>query len=182
LTSIMENTDRNIETTNAPDKNGILAGNDFLTGDTAELEVERLRGELETERDSRLRLAAEYQNYRRRTEQEKASAADEGKRELLAQLLSINDDIELALADLEESPDAVAEGVRMIHRRLLDTFEANSVVGFESAGEKFDPERHEAFDVVASGEHDAGTVHKEMRRGYFWNGRLLRPALVVVNK
>ena len=146
-------------------------------------EVGRLREDLEAERDARLRLSAEYQNYRRRTEQEKVRAADEGKRELLTHLLSIADDGDLAEAQLDESPEAVAEGVRMIRRRVLEILGTNGVTAFESTGEQFDPERHEAFDVVtALAEEESGIVHEEMRRGYLWNGRLLRPALVVVKQ
>jgi molecular chaperone GrpE len=72
--------------------------------------------------------------------------------------------------------------VRIIQRRFAEILEANGVTAFESEGEKFDPERHEAFDIVPAGERETGTVRTEMRRGYFWNGRLLRPALVVVNQ
>jgi molecular chaperone GrpE len=143
-------------------------------------ETEHLREELEAERDKHLRLAAEYKNYRRRTEQENADAADKGKRELLIQLMSIADDLDLALADSNELPEAVAEDLRMIHRRFRGILEANNVIAFESKGEKFDPERHEAFDVVAIEEGESGTVNSEMRRGYFWKSRLLRPALVIV--
>lgn len=145
-------------------------------------EKERLREELEAERDKYLRLAAEYKNYRRRTEQENAGAADRGKRELLLHLVSLADDLDRALAGLNESPEAVAEGVRMIHRRFRDILEANSVIAFESEGEAFDPERHEAFAVVAAGEREAGIVHEQMRRGYFWKDKLFRPALVVVEQ
>ena len=145
-----------------------------------EEEAAHLREELEAERDRHLRLAAEYENYRRRTERENAEAADKGKRELLTQLVSLADDLDLALAGSNESPEAVAEGVRMIHRRFREILEANSVIAFESEGEKFDPERHEAFDVVSIGDGESGTVHREIRRGYFWNDRLFRPALVIV--
>ena len=144
--------------------------------------TDRLREELEQERDKHLRLAAEYRNYRRRTEQASADAADKGKRELLIQLVSLNDDLELALAGLNESPEAIVDGLRMIHRRFRGVLEANNVIAFESEGERFDPERHEAWAVVPVGERESGTVHKEMRRGYFWKDRLFRPALVVVEQ
>ena len=151
-------------------------------GDIVDQESERLREELEIERDARLRLAAEYQNYRRRTEQEKARAADKGKGELLTELLTVVDDIDLALDRSNESPKTVVEGLGMIHRRFLDILEANGVTRFESEGEKFDPERHEAFDVVPSEVSGSGIVHRELRRGYFLKDRLLRPALVVVTQ
>jgi molecular chaperone GrpE len=145
-------------------------------------EAEHLREELAAERDKYLRLAAEYQNYRRRTEEEKVEAADNGKRELLIQLVSLADDLDLALSGLNESPEAVADGVRMIHRRFRDILEANTVIAFESEGERFDPERNEAFAVVAAGKRESGTVHEEMRRGYLWKDKLFRPALVVVEQ
>jgi molecular chaperone GrpE len=141
-----------------------------------------LRDELEAERDKYLRLAAEYKNYRRRTEKENAEAADKGKRDVLIQLVSLADDLDLALAGLNESSDTVAEGVRMIHRRFRGILETNTVIPFDSVGEKFDPELHEAFAVTAAAGRESGTVHEEMRRGYFWNGKLLRPAMVVVTK
>ncbi len=143
-------------------------------------EVERLHEELASERDRRLRLAAEFDNYRRRVRREQTEAAERGKRELLERLVSIADDLELALANVDESSDAVAEGMRMIRRRFSDMLEANGVVVFLSQGEKFNPERHEAFDVLSGTGNEPGTVETEIRRGYFWNGKLLRPALVVV--
>lgn len=143
-------------------------------------ETARLREELEAERDNRLRLAAEFDNYRRRVKRERLEAAGAGKRELLERLITIADDLDRALAKLDESPGAVAEGLRMIHRRFYEMLRANGVVEFESEGETFNPERHEAFDVIAAGETDSGKVQAEVRRGYFWNDKLLRPALVVV--
>lgn len=147
-----------------------------------ENETQDLLKELEVARDDNLRLAAEYKNYRRRTEQANDDAADRGKRELLSQLVSLADDLDRALAALNESPEAVADGVRMIHRRVREILGTNSVIAFESEGETFDPERHEAFAVVEAGERESGIVHEEMRRGYFWKDRLFRPALVVVSQ
>jgi molecular chaperone GrpE len=157
-----------------------------FTGDDAifaavETELEALREELASERDARLRLAAEYDNYRRRTKREAAQAAEAGKRELLNRLISIADDLDLALANLSVSSEGpVAEGLRMIDRRFRETLEASGVVGFENRGEKFDPERHEAFDLISDADSEPETVQREIRRGYFWRGKLLRPALVVV--
>lgn len=158
---------------------------DAVAAETLELtadDAERLQRELEEERDQHLRLAAEYKNYRRRTEQEKANAASEGKRELLIQLLSFADDFDLAVVDPSDSGEAVAEGLRMIQRRFINLLAANNVSAFESSNVRFNPERHEAFDLVPAGDFESGTVQKEMRRGYDWNGKLLRPALVVIRQ
>ena len=159
-----------------------ISGNQAGVFLETEGEREHLREKLEAERDKYLRLAAEYKNYRRRTEEEYAEASEKGKRELLIQLVSLADDLDLALAGLSESPTAVAEGLQLIYGRFRDILESNSIIAFESEGERFDPERHEAFAVVATGERETGIIQKEVRRGYLWKDRLFRPALVVVEE
>ena len=146
-------------------------------------ETARLREELEDERDKRLRLAAEYENYRRRTKNEQASAAEKGKRELLERLISLADDFDLVIANLKNSPDNyLVEGLQLIERRLKAVFDENNVTAFDSAGEIFNPEIHEAFDVAPGAVSESGKVYSELRRGYFWHDKLLRPALVVVSE
>jgi molecular chaperone GrpE len=181
----MEIERRNIEVEAANGNRSFRSGDPVFTDeveavDPPESEAAALREELASERDARLRLAAEYENYRRRTKRDSAKAADDGKRELLERMLSIADDLDLALANLDGSAGVVAEGVRLIHRRFNDLLDTTGVAAFESKGKVFDPEIHEAFDVASGTENEPGTVHEEIRRGYFWNDRLLRPALVVV--
>lgn len=149
--------------------------------DPLEDEVQKLCKDLETEREQYLRLAAEYENYRRRTKKERKEFADEGKRSLLEELITIADDFDLALSHSEEKPDQADEGLKLIERRFQNLLLKNDVTSFDSKGEIFDPEIHEAFNVIAATEkHKSGTVHSELRRGYFWKGKLLRPAMVVV--
>ncbi len=144
-------------------------------------ETERLREELKIEREKYLRLAAEYENYRRRTKMERTTAAEQGKRELLDRLITLADDFELALTNVDDASDQrMVEGLQLIERRLKAVLEANEVIAFDSAGEIFNPELHEAFDVISADEGETGKVHSELRRGYLWNGKLLRPALVIV--
>jgi molecular chaperone GrpE len=143
-------------------------------------EVERLHEELASERDQRWRVAAEFDNYRRRTKRENEKATNEGKRELLTRMLSIADDLDLALAYLDEASDHVTEGLKLVHRRFNEMLRANEVILFKSVGETFNPELHEAFDVINGTKLKTGTVHSEIRPGYFWNDKLLRAALVVV--
>lgn len=146
-------------------------------------ETAHLREELEAERDKRLRLAAEYENYRRRTKREQAEALEKGKREILMRLISLADDFDLALANVDDASDQrLVEGLQLIERRLKSVLKENDVVDFDSAGEIFNPELHEAFDVVTSAEGKSGTVDSEIRRGYLWRGNLLRPSLVGVGQ
>ena len=169
------------ETTPA-NENSNFTGEETSSSPAAEkTELEQVREELASERDARLRLAAEYENYRRRTKRELADAGEAGKRELLEQLVSLADDFALALANADDASDQkIVEGLQLIERRLKDILEANEVVPFTSAGEFFNPELHEAFDVAPARKGKSGRIYSELRRGYFWRDKLLRPALVVV--
>lgn len=176
----MENQERNnIDTWQM--KNGVHIDEvDIL--DAVANETEALEKELADERDARLRLAAEYDNFRRRVRGVRTESADEGKRYVLMQMLSIADDLDRAAEHADQDPDAVAEGLNAIRSRITQMLQVNEVRKFESEGETFDPEYHEAFDVIESGVGKEGTVHKEVRAGYLMRDKLLRPSLVVVNK
>lgn len=148
----------------------------------SEDEVVRLKGKLATERDRSLRLLAEFDNYRRRTNEERAFMEEAGKREILLALLDVMDDFDRALLHVGTAPDAVADGLKLIRQRLSDVLHANGVTPFDSEGQTFDPTIHEAMTMIDSDGGESGTVYAEARRGYFMNGKLLRPALVAVLK
>ena len=143
-------------------------------------EVERLREELEAERESGLRTLAEFDNYRRRVRRENAAAGREGRREVLLALLEVMDDFDRALAHSEEAPLAFADGIRLVRRRLYEVLRSNGVTPLESVGHPFDPNLHEAVSVVEGDGRESGVVHSEDRRGYLWDGELLRPSRVTV--
>ena len=142
----------------------------------------RLQEDLTTERERHLRLLAEFDNYRRRTKQERALAEDTGKREVLLALLDVKDDVDRALLHIRETSDAVADGLRLIQQRFNNLLEAHGVTAFESEGQVFDPEIHEAMTMIDGDGEESGTVYSEHRRGYLMNGKLLRPARVAVLK
>jgi molecular chaperone GrpE len=151
-------------------------------------EVRNIRDELERERELRMRALADFDNYRKRVEREHRAAERSGKRAILLGLLDVMDDFDRALEHVERSPDAVVEGLRAIHKRLADTLKAQGVTPIESVGQQFDPARHEAVGAIEVGADEAGTapepgaVTVETRRGYLWDGELLRPARVHVAK
>ena len=140
------------------------------------------REDLSDERERHLRLLAEFDNYRRRTKEERAIAEETGKREVLLALLDVMDDFDRALLHIGERSDAVTQGLRLIHQRLNNVLETHGVTAFESEGEVFDPEIHEALTVIDGNGEQSGTVYSEHRRGYLMNGKLLRPARVAVLK
>ena len=90
------------------------------------------------------------------------------------------DDFERALGHVGEASDPVAEGLRMIHQRFDSLLQANGVTSFDGKGRPFDPTMHEALSVVETDRGESGTVYEEVRRGYLWNGELLRPTRVIV--
>lgn len=150
--------------------------------EVADSTIEQLKQELDAERERGLRLLAEFDNYRRRTRQERAVAEQEGKRELLLALLEVMDDFDRALLHAGETSDAVANGLRLMHQRFNDVLHSNGVRSFESEGKPFDPNVHEAMTVIDGEDQDSGTVYAEYRRGYLINDELLRPARVAVLK
>jgi len=149
-------------------------------GEQLQAENARLKEELRREHEIYLRNLADFENYRRRVERERASVAQAGKREMVLSLLDVLDDFERALEHIDEAPDSVSAGLVAIHRRLAGLLEAQGVTPFESVGQRFDPALHEAVGSVESDEQEPGAVLDEVSRGYRWGEELLRPARVRV--
>ena len=154
------------------------------TNHTAAVELdaerERLKSELRQEHEMYLRALADFDNYRRRVDRDRAKAAVSGKRDILLSLLDVVDGFDRAIPYLSAAPPSVAEGVRAIHRRLLDLLDAQQVKGIKTVGEQFDPTLHEAIGTVGNDEYDSGMVAEEVQRGYRLGDEVLRPARVRV--
>jgi molecular chaperone GrpE len=150
-----------------------------MTG-TEPSEVDRLKQELEQEHQMHMRALADFENYRRRMERDRETAAVQNRRSMLVPLLDLADGFERALRHLTDEPSS--EGIRAIHRQLLGMLDAQGVTPFDSLGEEFNPELHEAIGSDPSERKKPGTVTEEVRRGYRWRDGLLRPALVRVAK
>ena len=169
----------------SPSRHNMDATNETTITTAEPSEIERLNEELRQEHERYLRTLADFENYRKRVERERAKAAQAGKREIILSLLEVLDGLERALQHLENASPSLAEGVRAIHRKLLSLLEAHGVTPFESLGRTFDPALHEAVGVVESSQVEssqfaAGTVAEELQRGYRWDDELLRPARVRV--
>jgi molecular chaperone GrpE len=145
-------------------------------------EVKSLLEELERERALRIRALADFDNYRKRVERDRASAALSGKRAVILSLLEVMDDFDRALEHAGQATDAVVAGLRAIHKRMADVIRAEGVTPIETVGRQFDPTMHEAVGVIEAGNGKPGTVLDEVSPGYIWNGEVLRPARVHVAK
>jgi molecular chaperone GrpE len=127
------------------------------------------------------RAEADFVNYKRRVEQERADATRLANAALIINVLPVLDDLERALASLDIRLVGLTwfDGIRLIYRKLLLVLESAGVSQIEAEGQPFDPRFHEA---VMYGEGDEGKVVAEVQRGYKLNDRVLRPAMVVVGK
>lgn len=145
------------------------------------------RTESEQWRDRFLRKAAEFDNYRKRTEKEKAESITLGKSAILMEFLPVADACERALQSLDSAAsdqtglEKYKEGVGLLYRQLLDVLTRVGVVPIEAVGAKFDPHLHEALMREEDPSCEENTVIQELRRGYLFKDRLLRPAQVTVS-
>ncbi|MBP5980740.1 MAG: nucleotide exchange factor GrpE [Halomonas sp.] len=146
-------------------------------------QVEELEQSLTEAKDQALRAAAEAQNVRRRAEQEAEKARKFALEKFVKDLLPVVDSLEKALESMEEGASEVhREGVTMTLKMQLDVLNRFGVESIEPQGEPFDPQVHEAMAMVPNPELEPNTVMDVMQKGYLLNGRLVRPAMVVVSQ
>lgn len=142
-----------------------------------------LRQERDDLQDRLLRTAAEFDNYRKRTDRERRELTDAVAADLMRDIIPVIDDLERALAAAADSPDpALRAGLELIHRQLAEVLRRRGAEAFESVGQDFDPTWHEALASEPAGSRRDNEVVEEIRRGYRMGTRLLRPALVKVAK
>ncbi len=147
--------------------------------------VEELESQLAEANEQALRAAADAQNARRRAEQDVEKAHKFALEKFSGDMLVVADNLERALGsiDLEdEAFKAVVEGIDLTYRSLVDALKRHKVEQVDPAGEPFDPQLHQAMSMVENGEVEPNTVINVFQKGYTLNGRLVRPAMVVVAK
>lgn len=127
-----------------------------------------------------VRLQADFANFRRRTLREKEELIRTANEGLVRELLPVLDNFERALHAAGENLADFRAGVQMIYRQLYGILEQQGLAPVPAVGEAFDPARHEAMEQVVSDEYPDNTVIEELRRGYYFQGKLLRAALVKV--
>jgi molecular chaperone GrpE len=127
------------------------------------------------------RLAADFENYKRRTRQDLTDRTQFANEELLRKLLPLRDNLQRAL---EHAPQGIDrnwfEGIRMVVRQFDDVLQAQGLSTIPAVGEKFDPAQHEAIASEETDEHEEGTIVEEMQPGYRLHNRVIRPTLVKV--
>jgi molecular chaperone GrpE len=164
--------------TTSPAPDGTTAAGGVISGDDAQRQIEE-------HKDRYLRLAAEYDNHRRRSVKERQEAGTRAQAELAKHLIDALDDLaRFAHVDPTTVDTAtVVEGVEMVEKKLVKALTGAGLELVDPVGEPFDPTRHEAVGTEpAAGRDDDHTVARVYQRGYVFGGQLLRPARVVVKQ
>ncbi len=137
-------------------------------------------------RDELLRVQAEMQNLRRRTEQDIEKAHKFGQEKFSTELLAVMDNLERSAAAAEASEDeavqAIKEGVELTLKGFMDCFKRFNIEAVDPLGEPFDPQLHQAMSIQESPDAEPNSVIAVMQKGYTLHGRVMRPAMVMVSK
>jgi molecular chaperone GrpE len=160
------------ETVEAPDSRAVTS---------MEAKIAELESELAEAKDRRLRLAADFDNFKKRTRSEQLETIQHASADLIARLLPALDDLHKALDHKPKGVDeAWVKGLELSVRKLDEALSAHGLEPIESVGARFDPKLHEAIGSEESAEHPEDTITSELRRGYRIRDRVVRPALVKV--
>ena len=156
-----------------------------VTLESVQAELEVALAKAEEQQSDVLRAQAEVQNTRRRSEQDVAKAHKFGQEKLMTEVVALLDNLSRAIAagkTESASLDSLLEGVEMSQKMLLDGLKKFNLEQLDPHGEPFNPELHEAMTAIPNPELEPNTVMEVFQKGYTLNGRLIRPAMVVVSK
>ena len=143
-----------------------------------------LKEKLDELNDRLIRQVAEFDNFRKRTDREKAQMFEQGQGSVLEKLLPIVDNFERGLAAVpeDEKDGAFADGMNKIYKQLIKQLEDLGVTPIEAVGKEFDPNLHNAVMQVESEEYESGIVAQELQKGYMFHDTVLRHSMVGVSK
>ena len=156
--------------------------------DTNEDEIQKLKQEIESLKDQRLRAVAELENFRKRAEKDQSDALRYGIANFAKEIINIGDNIERAKSSISdevranESIKSVVDGLDLIAQSTMATFEKIGIKKIESINQKFDHNLHQAMMEIEDETKEPGTIVQEIQKGFMMKDRLLRPSLVGVSK
>lgn len=167
------------------------ANGDQTPEEPEQVDIEQLRVELEDARgraedtwQKLIRAQADFDNFRKRSDRDLEKAHRYGLEKFASELLNVRDSLELGLGHAHEEADAakLREGMEMTLKMLTQAMEKFDIEEIDPQGEAFDPEFHQAMTAQENASLPPNTVSAVMQKGYTLNGRLLRPAMVIVSK
>lgn len=142
--------------------------------------IERLEKELEEEKDKRMRLAAEYDNYRKRTSSEKLGIYDDATAKAVEELLPVADSLTMALQNMKDAPEEFKKGIELVGEQLKASFTKLKVEAFCEVGDDFDPNLHNAVAKIESDELGENKISAVFQKGYKLGDKIIRHAMVQV--
>ncbi|AHF14427.1 nucleotide exchange factor GrpE [Niabella soli] len=162
-----------------------VSGTEHLTDPLEESDQDQLEAELQESKDKYIRLAAEFDNFRKRTAKERVELFQTAGKDVIVALLDVLDDADRAQAELEKSENNAAskEGILLVFNKLRNTLQSKGLKAMEAIGKEFDPDLYDAItEIPAPTEALKGKVVDEITKGYYLNDKLIRHAKVVVGK
>lgn len=148
----------------------------------ADAEVAKLANDLNDLRQTLMRRQADFENYRKRVEKERAEDSRRATARVVESLIPIIDGFEHALAAHRDAPEyeTYRKGFELIYKQLVDNVARLGVERIDPLGKPFDPHLHQAMDSMETADHEDGQVVQVYQPGYMFHGRVLRPAMVRV--
>ena len=148
--------------------------------DEREEKIKALEAELAAQKDRYMRLAAEYDNYRKRTANEKLGIYDDATAKAVTELLPVADSVRMALENLKDSDPEIIKGVELIKTQLGRSFEKLKIESYGEVGDEFDPNLHNAVSMVDSDELKSNQIAAVFQTGYKIGDKIIRHAMVQV--
>ena len=158
-----------------------MCSSDLSLTSSEEISAEEVKEEDEELNTKYLRLMADFQNFKRRTEKDKSEIYARANESIVTELLNVSDNFERALSEDTASADEnFLKGMELIFDQLKGVLEKFGVAEIKAEGEDFDPNFHNAVMQVESEEFESGTVAAELQKGYMYHDTLVRPSMVSV--
>ena len=148
----------------------------------ADKKNEAMQAKIDELEDRVKRQMAEFENFRKRTDKEKAMMFETGAKSVIEKILPVVDNFERGLATIPEDDEnsAFANGMKMIYKQMMDELEKLGVKPIEAVGQEFDPNFHNAVMQMESEEYESGVVAQEMLKGYTYHDTVVRHSMVAV--
>lgn len=153
------------------------------TNNNGQVSIEKLEKEIKELKDTLLRKAAEFENYKRRTENDQVNLIKYGAESFILKILPIYDDLQRSVQHLEESNlDSIKDGLKLVLNKFTKTFEDQGIKKIESKGKEFNVDFHDALLQQPSADVPPDTVLEEVEPGYMFKDKVIKHAKVIVSK
>ncbi len=172
---------KNAKAEESKEKEEVVESEDKAPETVSKEEYDKLKDEFDTQKDQFLRMAAEYDNFRKRTEKEKLAAFDNALAATVEAFLPVADSFNLALTSTEGASEEFMKGLDMINKQLENAFKKLNVEQFGERGEQFDPQLHDAVSRVDDDELEEDYIASVYQKGYRVGDKIIRHAMVIIS-